>query len=46
MNLGRLVKEINPLWLVVAFVLLTKQEGRADVEAMVSRPIGRPKNRT
>jgi hypothetical protein len=41
MNLGRLVKEINPLWLVVAFVLLTKQEGRADVEAKVRQPPGK-----
>ena len=40
MNLGRLVKEINPLWLVVAFVLLTKQ-GRADVEAKVRQPPGK-----
>ena len=36
MNLGRLVKEINPLWLVVAFVLL-----RADVEAKVRQPPGK-----
>ena len=41
MNLGRL-KKINPLWLVVvAFVLLTKQEGRADVEAKVRQPPGK-----